>query len=66
MDSKHKINIILLGDGDSGKSTLQKMYAERKFQETHMATLGLDYVSKTITPKNSTQEYIVKIWDTAG
>ena len=31
-----------------------------------MATLGLDYVSKTYTPDGSNQELSVKIWDTAG
>jgi small GTP-binding protein len=31
-----------------------------------MATLGLDYVSKTFTPKDSNTELAVKIWDTAG
>ena len=31
-----------------------------------MATLGLDYVSKPSTPKDSNTELAVKIWDTAG
>lgn len=31
-----------------------------------MATLGLDYVSKSYTPKGSDKELSVKIWDTAG
>ena len=31
-----------------------------------MATLGLDYVSKTFTPEGTDQELAVKIWDTAG
>ena len=42
------------------------MYAEGKFIESHMATLGLDYVSKAFQPKGSAQELQVKIWDTAG
>ena len=42
------------------------MYQEQKFQESHMATLGLDYVSKTFTPEGTDQELAVKIWDTAG
>ena len=40
----NKVNIIVLGDGAVGKTSLLKMYAEGKFQESHMATLGLDYV----------------------
>ncbi len=50
-----KINIIVLGDGAVGKTSLLKMYAEQKFQESHMATLGLDYVSKTFTPPNASE-----------
>ena len=66
MASNNKINIIVLGDGAVGKTSLLKMYAEGKFQESHMATLGLDYVSKPFTPKDSNTELAVKIWDTAG
>ncbi len=64
--AQNKINIIVLGDGAVGKTSLLKMYAEGKFTESHMATLGLDYVSKGFTPEGSTQELAVKIWDTAG
>ena len=43
-----------------------KMYAEKKFQPSHMATLGLDFVSKNYKPPGSDKEMQVKIWDTAG
>ena len=66
MANSNKINIIVLGDGAVGKTSLLKMYAEGKFTESHMATLGLDYVSKAFTPEGSNQELAVKIWDTAG
>ena len=62
----NKINIIVLGDGAVGKTSLLKMYAEGKFTESHMATLGLDYVSKAFTPEGAPNEMQVKIWDTAG
>ena len=61
-----KINLILLGDGSVGKTSMIKMYAEKKFQSQHMATLGLDFVTKTYKPKNFDKEMQVKIWDTAG
>ena len=66
MAANNRLNIIVLGNGAVGKTSLLKMYAENKFQDSHMATLGLDYVSKTYTPKGSDQELQVKIWDTAG
>ena len=42
------------------------MYDEKKFVESHMATLGLDYISKTYNPSNGAKPASIKIWDTAG
>ena len=56
----------MLGDAAVGKTSLSNMYAKGKLNESHMATLGIDYVSKKFTPKGSDQELDVKIWDTAG
>ena len=61
-----KINLILLGDGSVGKTSMIKMYSEKKFDTAHMATLGLDFVSKTYRPPGSDRDMQVKIWDTAG
>ena len=61
-----KINLILLGDGSVGKTSMIKMYSEKKFTDSHMATLGLDFVSKTYKPAGQDKEMQVKIWDTAG
>ena len=44
MTNNNKINLIVLGDGAVGKTSMTKMYAEGRFEESHMATLGLDYV----------------------
>ena len=65
--SQIKLNIVVLGDGSVGKTSLLKMYAEGQFSDNHMATLGLDYVCKNFTPPGlDQQEMQVKIWDTAG
>ena len=64
--ASQKISIIILGDGAVGKTSLLKMYDEKKFQPAHMATLGLDYISKTYNPKDGGKACAVKIWDTAG
>ena len=43
------------------------MYSDKKFSTAHMATLGLDFVSKVYTPPGTTNKDMqVKIWDTAG
>jgi GTPase SAR1 family protein len=64
--NQNKISVLMLGDGAVGKTSLLKMYAEGTFQESHMATMGLDYISKAFTPNDSDTEIPVKIWDTAG
>jgi small GTP-binding protein len=64
--ASQKISVIILGDGAVGKTSLLKMYDEKKFQPAHMATLGLDYISKTYNPKDGGKSCAVKIWDTAG
>ena len=61
-----KCNIIVLGDGAVGKTSLLRMYSDKEFSTQHMATLGLDFVSKAYTPPGTSKEMQVKIWDTAG
>ena len=66
VQSSNKISLIILGDGSVGKTSMIKMYAERKFTASHMATLGLDFVSKNVTLPGFDRDMQVKIWDTAG
>ena len=43
------------------------MYAGKGFQDVHMATLGLDFISQDVKPKSAPNSgYNLKIWDTAG
>ena len=66
--ASNKCNIIMIGDGAVGKTSLLNMYSEGIFSTSHMATLGLDYVDKNYKPEGGTadQNMQVKIWDTAG
>jgi GTPase SAR1 family protein len=64
--NQNKISVLMLGDGAVGKTSLLKMYAEGTFSKSTMASVGLDYISKAFTPKDSDTEIPVKIWDTAG
>jgi small GTP-binding protein len=59
------MQIIVLGDGAVGKTSLLKRYSENQFSQSHMATIGLDFVSTKFTPPGES-DYNVKIWDTAG
>ena len=57
--------ILLLGDSAVGKSCLLLRYCDEKFQDLHLATIGLDFRLKTIYLENK-KKIKVQIWDTAG
>ena len=59
------MQLILLGDGAVGKTSLLKMYSEKEFTDSHMATIGLDCVSCSFKAPSGVS-VPVKIWDTAG
>ena len=40
-------------------------YCQKKFNDDHITTLGLDFAQKKFTAKDG-KEYNIKIWDTAG
>ena len=64
---KREANILLIGDGAVGKTSLVNVYAGKGFADVHMATLGLDFISQDVNPRSSpNQGYNLKIWDTAG
>ena len=54
-----------MGDGAVGKTSLLRQYHENRFQDEHIATLGLDFVTKEYIAKDG-KHYKPKIWDTAG
>ena len=43
MVDKLGINLILLGDGAVGKTSLMQQYVKGEFSSDHIATLGLDF-----------------------
>merc|ERR1711966_447640 len=63
---KRQVQIIILGDGAVGKTSLIKRYADQEFDEEHITTLGLDFVTKKYKYPEFEQDTTIKIWDTAG
>ena len=59
-----KLKILLIGDTAVGKTSMILKYCEDKFLDTHLATIGVEFKSKTIY----TDKYKVSlnVWDTAG
>ena len=56
--------ILIVGDSNVGKTSLLLKYVDDIFQETHLATIGVEFKLKEITLDNKI--YKLNIWDTAG
>ena len=61
-----RINLMMLGDGSVGKTTLLNSYDDRVFKNDHVRTVGLDNIKKTYKPPGTDETVTVWIWDTAG
>lgn len=57
--------VVLVGDGEVGKTSLIRQYCESKFVESRVQTLGVDFQTKDITLENDEQVRL-SIWDIAG
>ena len=64
--ASRKFSLILLGEGAVGKTSLIKRYNDDSFDDSHLVTMGIDFVNKAFTPKGTDTELNIKIWDTAG
>ena len=57
--------VLLLGDSTVGKTCFLLRYCDKRFQEAHLSTIGLDYRLKTMTLESG-KKIKLQIWDTAG
>ena len=62
---ERKVQLIILGNACVGKTTIMNRFTDNKVTESYVATLGIDYASKSYTSKDG-NTYKAKIWDTAG
>ncbi len=56
--------LLLVGDSGTGKSSLLLRFTENKFNDQHVATIGVDFKIKTVFVNNRVIK--LQIWDTAG
>uniref|UniRef100_A0A915IWS1 Uncharacterized protein n=1 Tax=Romanomermis culicivorax TaxID=13658 RepID=A0A915IWS1_ROMCU len=56
--------IVIIGDHNCGKSCILLRFAENKFRDDHVTTLGVDFKLKTI--KLDKDRIRLELWDTAG
>ena len=64
MAQNRPLKILIIGDSNVGKTSILLQYTSNFFQETHIATIGVEFKLKEITLDNI--EYKLNIWDTAG
>ena len=58
------VKLLLLGDSSVGKTSIIIKYISNKFMDTNIATLGVDYMDKTVDYNNL--KVFLQIWDTSG
>ena len=63
-EPKYTFKILTLGESGVGKTCILRRFVENKFSKNHLATIGIDFKTKTIYLKGN--EVKLKIWDTAG
>ena len=59
-----KISLILIGESTVGKTSLMRVYNDLKFQESSLATIGIEVYTKNI--QINEEVCSIKIWDTCG
>jgi len=65
MDKNQEFRIIALGDSGVGKTSIFKRYANNKFDEDTLSTIGLAFANKELTLKNK-EKVSLKLVDTGG
>lgn len=61
---KFAFKLLLVGEPEVGKTSLIKRYVDNFFQEGYQITLGVDFLSKTVSIDN--RDITFQIWDVAG
>ena len=63
-DTNHTFKILTIGESGVGKTCILRRFVENKFLKNHLATIGIDFKTKSITVQGI--QIKLKIWDTAG
>lgn len=64
MSANYIIKILTLGETEVGKTSIVLRYSDDKFQDSKIATIGIDFKIKII--KKGKEKIKVSIYDTAG
>jgi small GTP-binding protein len=58
------LKVVVAGNGNVGKTSLIRRYCEGKFEQTRVATIGVDFQTQTVDLPEQTVK--LSIWDMAG
>jgi small GTP-binding protein len=64
MSSVPVLKVVVAGDGTVGKTSLVRRFCEGKFEQTRVATIGVDFQTKLVELPERTVK--LSIWDMAG
>ena len=64
MEYEERVQLIMLGESNSGKTSLTHKYASGFFTNQSIPTIGIEYINKKVNVDG--KNFRVKIWDTAG
>ncbi|KJA18034.1 hypothetical protein HYPSUDRAFT_70184 [Hypholoma sublateritium FD-334 SS-4] len=61
------VKLVVIGPSGVGKTSLRGKYIEGHFSTGYRATIGADFITKTLPhPTNAAEAVTLQIWDTAG
>ena len=61
---QHLFKVIIVGAGKVGKTSLTIRFAEDRFRESYLPTLGVDFLTKNLTINK--KKIKLQLWDTGG
>ena len=66
----YSYKLVVVGDPSVGKTSLIRRYANKKFEESYLPTIGADFTIKQIDLKDqatkATKQIMLQIWDMGG
>ncbi|KAG6617643.1 Ras-related protein Rab-23 [Phytophthora cinnamomi] len=60
------LKVIVVGNGNVGKTSMTTRYAKGKYTGTYKKTIGVDFMEKTVELRDLGETINLMIWDTAG
>ncbi|KAG1708743.1 hypothetical protein DVH05_022368 [Phytophthora capsici] len=65
-DFEKTLKVIVVGNGNVGKTSMTTRYAKGRYTGTYKKTIGVDFMEKTLELRDLGETINLMIWDTAG